>query len=319
MSVAKGRQTPAFPGPRVWAVSGGKGGTGKSFLATQLATTQASRGRSVILVDADPQGAGVHGLLGVPHQAPAISEYQRGENTLEECLHRTPINNLRMVFGNAGTHPLQPMNPKSSQKFTSELMELDVDLVVMDLGGGMAPQALNLFLSAHEPIAVTMPEMPALENFFQFCRALRFFTLNRWLESEGLSDLVEDVWAGRPAEEVVDLNDLEHYLPAALGRRVVSPREFPSPPRIQLVLNHLTSVDEVHHGFSLRSLCRKHLGINLLYAGYVENEPKAWKKLSAVQGRPGIHVTPRIRQEILRIGHNLTSGTELFIDSVMNA
>lgn len=319
MSAVKGRHTPEFSGPRVWAISGGKGGTGKSFLATQLAISQASRGRSVVLVDADPQGAGVHGLLGIPHQAPAIGEYLRGENTLEECLHRTPINNLRMVFGNAGTHPLPPMTSRSSRKFTSKLVELDVDLIVMDLGGGMAPQALNLFLSAHEPIVVTMPEMPVLENFFQFCRALRFFTINRWLEMEGLSDSVEEVWKDRPTEEVVDLNDLEHYLPAALGRRIVSPRDFPPAPRIQLILNHLTSIDEVHHGFSLRSLCRKHLGINLLYAGYVENEPKAWKKLSAVQGRPGIHVTPRTRQEILRIGRNLTNGMELTLESVMNA
>jgi len=312
------RQTPESLGPRVWAVSGGKGGTGKSFLACQLAVTQASRGRSVVLVDADPQGAGVHGLLGLSHKSPTIREWLDGQRTLTECLQRTPVNNLRIVFGNTGTSPLPPLSTEKVRDFFAHTADLDADIVILDLGGGMAPEALDLFLSAHEPIAVTLPEMPALENFFQFCRALRFHTINRWLAAEGLPMRAETIWQERPQDEIVDLTDLAHYLPAVLGRRGASAREHPPTPRVHLVLNHLTSIDEVHHGFSLRSLCRKHLDVHLLYTGYVENEPKAWKKLSAVQGRPRIHVTPRIRQEILRIGMNLMQGRELTIDTVMN-
>lgn len=318
MSAGTTGHTPDSPGPRMWAVCGGKGGTGKSFLASQLAITQASRGRSVVLVDADPQGAGVHGLLGLAHRTPAIEDCLVGDHPLAECLHRTPYNNLRIVFGNAGTRPLSAFTHDKIERLGTQLAELDAELVIMDLGGGMAPEILDLFLSAHEPIAVTLPEMPALENFFQFCRALRFHTINRWLARENLSLQVENIWDERPGEEIVDLNDLRHYLPAVLGRRSASTRQVPPPPRVQLVLNHLTSVDEVHHGFSIRSLCRKHLDVHLSYAGYVESEPKAWKKLSAVQGRPRIHITPRIRLEILRIGKNLLHGRELSIDGVLN-
>ncbi|MDY0296374.1 MAG: P-loop NTPase [Acidobacteriota bacterium] len=318
MLAGGGTPTPDYPGPRVWAVCGGKGGTGKSFLASQLAVTQASRGRSVVLVDADPQGAGVHGLLGLSHRTPAIEDCLQGGLSLSDCLHRTPINNLRIVFGNAGTRPLSPFTPARAEAFAAQWGNLDAELVVVDLGGGMAPEVLDLFLSAHEPVAVTLPEMPALENFFQFCRALRFHTLNRWLSQEGLSMSVETIWNERPKEEIEDLSDLSHYLPSVCSRRGVSLSEIPGPPRVHLVLNHLTSIDEVQYGFSIRSLCRKHLDVHLLYAGYVENEPKAWKKLGAVQGRPRIHVTPRIRQEILRIGKNLMHGGELAIDSVLN-
>ncbi|HDP94401.1 MAG TPA: hypothetical protein ENN40_03465 [Candidatus Aminicenantes bacterium] len=309
---------PDSPGPRVWAVCGGKGGTGKSFLASQLAITQASRGRSVVLVDADPQGAGVHGLLGLAHRTPAFADCLYGEKPLVECLHRTQVNNLRIVFGNAGTRPLPAFTHVKMERLCAQMAELDAELVIMDLGGGMAPEILDLFLSAHESIAVTLPEMPALENFFQFCRALRFHTINRWLARESLSLQAENIWEERPREEIVDLNDLRHYLPAVIGRRGASTRQVPSPPRVHLVLNHLTSIDEVQHGFSILSLCRKHLDVHLSYAGYVESEPKVWKKLSAVQGRPRIHITPRIRLEILRIGKNLLHGRELRIDSVLN-
>ena len=306
-------------GPRIWAVSGGKGGTGKSFLAAQLAVTQASRGRSVVLVDSDPQGAGIHGLLGIDHQSPDITDFKSGKRPLSECLHKTPIQSMQIVFGNSGTLPLTPPTSEESDSFLQSILGLDADLVILDLGGGMSPEIMGIFLSAHIPIVVTVPETPALENFFQFIRSLRFFTLNQWLRKEGFKEPVEEIWEKRPKEDVVDLSDLRHYLPSLLGPRGATAQRWPEPPSLHLVLNHLTSIDEVHHGFSLRTLCRKHLDLPLLYSGYVENEAKTWKKLSAVQGRPRMNITPRIRQEIIRIGGNLNHGRELLMGNGKNA
>lgn len=51
--------------PRVIAVSGGKGGTGKSFVATNLATYLALLGKSVVLADVDVEAPNDHILLGV--------------------------------------------------------------------------------------------------------------------------------------------------------------------------------------------------------------------------------------------------------------
>src|SRR4051812_24483555 len=62
---------PAVPpgagrGPRVFVVSGGKGGLGKTVLAANLGVYLASVGRRALLVDADTQGANAHTLVGVP-------------------------------------------------------------------------------------------------------------------------------------------------------------------------------------------------------------------------------------------------------------
>ena len=53
------------PPARVWAVGGGKGGIGKSFLVANLATVAARSGKRVILIDADLGGANLHTCLGV--------------------------------------------------------------------------------------------------------------------------------------------------------------------------------------------------------------------------------------------------------------
>ena len=50
---------------RVWAIGGGKGGVGKSFVAVNMATVAAESGKSVLLIDADLGGANLHTCLGV--------------------------------------------------------------------------------------------------------------------------------------------------------------------------------------------------------------------------------------------------------------
>ena len=50
-------------GRRIWAVGGGKGGIGKTFLAANLATVAARMGCSVLLVDLDLGGANLHTCL----------------------------------------------------------------------------------------------------------------------------------------------------------------------------------------------------------------------------------------------------------------
>ncbi len=52
-------------GLRIIAVSGAKGGVGKSLVSTNLAIYLATIGRKVVVVDADPDGANLHTFLGV--------------------------------------------------------------------------------------------------------------------------------------------------------------------------------------------------------------------------------------------------------------
>ena len=49
--------------PEVWAVGGGKGGTGKSLVAASLGIHLAQMGRRVILVDGDLGAPNLHRVL----------------------------------------------------------------------------------------------------------------------------------------------------------------------------------------------------------------------------------------------------------------
>ncbi|MCJ7664955.1 MAG: P-loop NTPase, partial [Desulfobacterales bacterium] len=50
----------------IWAIAGGKGGIGKSFVTANLGIALCERGKKVIVVDADLGGANLHTLLGIP-------------------------------------------------------------------------------------------------------------------------------------------------------------------------------------------------------------------------------------------------------------
>ena len=94
------------PGParRIWAIGGGKGGIGKSFLAVNLATVAARTGCRVLLVDADLGGANLHTCLGMRSgDRVNLSDYLQDRVVdLEKAAIETPVPGLRLIMGALG-------------------------------------------------------------------------------------------------------------------------------------------------------------------------------------------------------------------------
>ena len=82
--ITHGRQEACF-----LAVASGKGGTGKSFFATNLAVAMHDAHRRVTLGDCDFGMANDHLLLGVNPER-SIQHYFAGSATLEQIKLRTP-------------------------------------------------------------------------------------------------------------------------------------------------------------------------------------------------------------------------------------
>src|SRR5271163_3996741 len=61
-----GSQPGSLGTKKIIAVGGGRGGVGKSVVASNLAVYFAQLGRPVVLVDCDPTGANIHCHFGVP-------------------------------------------------------------------------------------------------------------------------------------------------------------------------------------------------------------------------------------------------------------
>ena len=88
---------------RVIAVTGGKGGVGKTSVAVNLATGLAAAGRRVVLLDGDLGMANVDVLLGLSPRY-TLAHVLSGERTLDEILVTAPQG--FMVAGRLGRQPI---------------------------------------------------------------------------------------------------------------------------------------------------------------------------------------------------------------------
>jgi tyrosine-protein kinase Etk/Wzc len=64
-------------------------GTGKSFVAANLAAVMAEAGKNVLLIDADLRRPGLHRLVGLDEHAPGLSDVLAEQRTLDDVI-RTP-------------------------------------------------------------------------------------------------------------------------------------------------------------------------------------------------------------------------------------
>ena len=164
---------------RIWAIAGGKGGIGKSFVAANLGIALCERGKRVIVVDADLGGANLHALLGIAQPSISLDDFiRRSMRSIKGVLTDTGIPNLQLI---AGVHNILTLsNPKKSQKqkIMRHICSLDADHIILDLPTGMAPHIFDFFLISDNGIFLCTPEPTSMENAYQFIRGVFF---RRWM------------------------------------------------------------------------------------------------------------------------------------------
>ena len=88
-SSATGARRPGSAAVQVIAVTGGKGGVGKSTVSVNLATAFAQLGRRTLLLDGDLALANADVLLGITPRH-SLAHVIRGERTLQEISADAP-------------------------------------------------------------------------------------------------------------------------------------------------------------------------------------------------------------------------------------
>jgi flagellar biosynthesis protein FlhG len=156
---------------RVVAVGGGKGGVGKSVIAVNLAIAMAQRGRRVVLVDGDLGAANLHTLLGIERPGLTLEAlFTRQVATLDEALHATRIDNLRLLPGTTSQVGAANITHAHKVKLLRQIRALDAEVVVLDVGAGVAFNTLDLFDVADLRVLVTTPQLTAIQNAYAFLK-----------------------------------------------------------------------------------------------------------------------------------------------------
>jgi len=173
LAPAERRPAAAVPLARVVSIASGKGGVGKSVLATNLAVVRAAGGDRVLLIDFDAGLANLHLLLGLAPEHD-LGHVLEGEVPARKAVARGPAG-MHLLSGGVGRHALANPTRRELDRLFSALqpLEEDYDLVIVDHGAGISYATLAHLAAASTLLLVTNHEVTALSDAYALYKRAR--------------------------------------------------------------------------------------------------------------------------------------------------
>ena len=170
---ASGLRQMVNPRPvRAVAVTGGKGGVGKTNVSVNLGVAAAEMGQKVMLLDADLGLANIDVVLGL-HPKYDLSHVMRGECTLEEALVEGP-SGLKVIPGASGVQALAELSPAEHAGLIRAFSEVaaDTELLIVDTAAGISDTVLSFSRASHEIVVVVCDEPASITDAYAIIKLL---------------------------------------------------------------------------------------------------------------------------------------------------
>jgi flagellar biosynthesis protein FlhG len=297
----------------LWAIGGGKGGTGKTFIVSCLGTILARKGRKVVLVDMDIGGANLHSFFGIDRPQTSLTSFFEEGSSLSDILVRTELDNMSLITGDI--HSIASDTIKFSQKLKlfRQIMKLNAQNVLMDLGAGSHFNTLDTFLIADKMVVILVPEVIAIENMYHFIKNALFRKVKNALKEYGFKEIVQHVWNRREEYRLRNLKELIDYLKDSFSYIGTILDDELARFRIHLILNMTRNNQDILLGTAVKSVLQKYLGVGIEYAGYIEYNDAVWR--SVRDRKPFLlnFQATGCAKEIATLAENLLHGREVEI------
>ena len=159
------------------AVLNQKGGVGKTTTAINLGAYLARAGKSVLIVDFDPQGNATSGL-GIDKQSIPVSSYDiLGDPTLiDKAIHETATEGLYIIPTNASLANSEvELVDKAEREFCLKkaLSSLTFDLILIDCPPALGLLTINALVAADRLLIPVQAEYYALEGLSQLLSVMQ--------------------------------------------------------------------------------------------------------------------------------------------------
>ena len=157
---------------RVIAVTGGKGGVGKTNISVNLAVALAEEGKRVMLLDADLGLANIDVVLGL-HTDYDLSHVLRGERTLEEVVIEGP-SGIRVVPAASGVQHMAELSEAEHAGLIRAFSDLgsDLDVLIIDTAAGISDTVVSFSRAAQEVVVVVCDEPASITDAYALIKLL---------------------------------------------------------------------------------------------------------------------------------------------------
>ncbi len=157
---------------RVVAIAGGKGGSGKTSVAVNLAWSLAEQGQRTLLLDADLGMANVDVLLGLETRYTLLDVINR-QLPLDEIIHSVTAN-LMVIPAASGASQLTRLGARECAGLIHAFsdLKLPLDTLVIDTATGLADCVASFCRAATEVLIVVINEPAGLRDCIAQIRML---------------------------------------------------------------------------------------------------------------------------------------------------
>jgi flagellar biosynthesis protein FlhG len=157
---------------QVIAVTGGKGGVGKTSVSVNLATALAAAGRRVVLLDGDLGLANADVFLGLSPRY-TLAHVISGERTLDEVIVDAP-QGFKVVPAASGAADLASMGAAEHLGLVRAFSELAarVNVLIVDTAAGIAQGVLQFSQACQHVLVVVCDEPASLTDAYALVKVL---------------------------------------------------------------------------------------------------------------------------------------------------
>jgi flagellar biosynthesis protein FlhG len=302
----------------IWAIGGGKGGTGKSFVTSNMGMNLAFRGKQVTLIDADLGGANLHTFLKIKKPKYSLTDFFEKKIPLSEIIRNTEIPNLRFVTGDVRSLDSTGVRYAQKLKLYRHIRNISGDYVLIDLGAGSGHNTIDTFLIADKMIVVTLPEITAIENLYMFIKKVLFRKLNRLLGEHGLKNAAKKAWQQRKTKDIKNIKELIGHIKETSPEIRAIVEKAISQFKLYIIMNEVKENKHIETGFSTKSVIHKYFGMDARYTGFIQYNEFFWKFVKQSATFRQITSPASTSLEVRRVVQNLVDDRQLKLADIPN-
>lgn len=157
---------------QVIAVTGGKGGVGKTNVSVNLSICLANMGRRVALLDADLGLANVDILLGLtPNRN--LEDVLAGECSLMDVMVPGP-GGIRIIPASSGTQRMSMLGPMEHAGLIHAFSDISdqLDVLIIDTAAGISDSVVSFVRAAQEALIVVCDEPSSITDAYALIKLL---------------------------------------------------------------------------------------------------------------------------------------------------
>lgn len=256
---------------KILPIASGKGGVGKSLIAANLSIALAEAGMKVVIVDLDLGASNMHMFLGIRSIKEGIGTcLNSNSNNFSDIILPTKYENLFFIPGDAEIPEIADLKSSQKSKLIKNLLEIETDFLILDLGAGTSYNVLDFFLISNNSILIATPMLTSIVNAYLLLKnaVFRIMSTSFARDSEATKLLTQLRKQGTPLQKV--------YIPKLLEmvkeKDPLSYEKFKN--RIStfhplLILNMLSDPKNSEKANQIRRSTREYLDLDMEHLGII--------------------------------------------------